>query len=218
MVSMTIPAVAPQDAALNMAGYLDRIAGCYDTQQQITGDGVTVSNAVRTRGKVRDRWERSTTITVTTTTDKNDTSQQQQGKPVLLALVTTDRQSGFDRQLAVVPYKGAVLNLCSQFWFEATRDIIANHLLATPHPCVSIVRQCQPFPIEFVVRYVLHTAYEICLWFTAVSSVVVVAVFVSSYILVLQFLHDRFNVHFHLEELSAGSAQLLWSRVARRHD
>lgn len=125
------------DAALKTSGYLNRIARCFDDQQQVTGDKVVVSSAERRRGKVRDRWE------------SVDASQHHR-----LALVTTDRQSGFDRQLAVVPYKGAVLNLCSQFWFDATKDIIPNHLLATPHPSVSIVRKCNPFPIEFVVRYV----------------------------------------------------------------
>jgi hypothetical protein len=126
-----------QDAALKTAGYCNTIARCFDAQQQITGDKVVVASAERKRGKVRDRWE------------PVDASKHHK-----LALVTTDRQSGFDRQLAVVPYKGAVLNLCSQFWFDATKDIIPNHMLATPHPSVAIVRKCKPFPIEFVVRYV----------------------------------------------------------------
>lgn len=87
------------------------------------------------RGKVRDRFWK----------DDDD-------RPVL-ALWTTDRQSGFDRDLCVVPYKGAVLNLCSVFWFQQTKDIIGNHFIRAPHPSVSLVRKCRPFPIEFVVRY-----------------------------------------------------------------
>jgi len=137
------------DAALKTAGYTDRIADCFDRNQQITGDRVMVATADRQRGKVRDRWEPkkqedddAAAAAATAASQKNT-----------LALVTTDRQSGFDRQLAVVPYKGAVLNLCSQFWFDAVSDIIPNHLIATPHPSVSIARKCQPFPIEFVVRY-----------------------------------------------------------------
>jgi phosphoribosylaminoimidazole-succinocarboxamide synthase len=35
-----------------------------------------------------------------------------------LLLITTDRQSAFDRVLAAVPYKGQVLNLTSAWWFE----------------------------------------------------------------------------------------------------
>ena len=123
-----------RDATLKTDGYKDQeIAACYDLKLQITGDHVAVPGAERKRGKVRDRWI---------------------AKGKKLALVTTDRQSGFDRQLAVVPYKGAVLNLCSKFWFEQTASVIPNHLVATPHPSVSIVRPCKPFPIEFVVRYV----------------------------------------------------------------
>ena len=72
-----------------------------------------------------------------------------------LVLVTTDRQSGFDRMLAHVPYKGQVLNLTSKFWFDSTKDIIGNHILDVPHPNVSVVKKCTPFPIEFVMRFVL---------------------------------------------------------------
>jgi hypothetical protein len=115
------------------APYSVAIATCYDSKIQITGDNVAVEG--RLRGKVRDIYF--------SPNQKN-----------VLALVTTDRQSGFDRQLAQVPYKGAVLNLTSAFWFEATQHIIPNHLLSVPHPYVSIVRKCKPFPIEFVMRYV----------------------------------------------------------------
>jgi phosphoribosylaminoimidazole-succinocarboxamide synthase len=46
--------------------------------------------------------------------------------------VTTDRLSAFDRIIAGVPYKGQVLNQLSWWWFEHTRDIVANHALSTP--------------------------------------------------------------------------------------
>jgi phosphoribosylaminoimidazole-succinocarboxamide synthase len=109
--------------------YHSTIAKSYDENLQITGKEYMGLEAKR--GKVRDRI------------DINDK---------VLALVTTDRQSGFDRQLALVPFKGAVLNLTSAFWFEQTRHIIPNHLLAVPHPYVTIAKKCEPFPIEFVVR------------------------------------------------------------------
>ena len=35
-----------------------------------------------------------------------------------IALVTTDRQSAFDRILASIPFKGQVLNLTSAWWFD----------------------------------------------------------------------------------------------------
>jgi phosphoribosylaminoimidazole-succinocarboxamide synthase len=93
-------------------------------------------------GKVRDRYDLS---------DK-------------LALVTTDRQSGFDRMLAKVPFKGQVLNLTSAYWFEKTKDIIPNHILSIPHPNVSIVKKCTPFPIEFVVRSYMTGSTSTSIW------------------------------------------------------
>ena len=69
-----------------------------------------------------------------------------------LVLVTTDRLSAFDRQLAVIPHKGAVLNLVSAYWMNATRDICPNALVAVPHPNVSVMRRCAAFKVEVVVR------------------------------------------------------------------
>lgn len=117
------------EARTQSDSYLAAISKCYDGQRQITGSDV--EGAIQ--GKVRDRI------------DLNDS---------VVALVTTDRQSGFDRQLALVPFKGAVLNLTSGFWFEQTKAIVPNHVLDIPHPYVTIARKCKPFPIEFVVRYV----------------------------------------------------------------
>lgn len=69
-----------------------------------------------------------------------------------LVLVTTDRQSAFDRVLASIPFKGQVLNQVSQFWFEQTGDIVPNHVMSVPDPCVTIGRKCRVLPIEFVMR------------------------------------------------------------------
>jgi phosphoribosylaminoimidazole-succinocarboxamide synthase len=47
-------------------------------------------------------------------------------------LVASDRMSAFDVVLPTpIPDKGRVLTGISRFWFEATRDIIPNHLLGT---------------------------------------------------------------------------------------
>ena len=35
-----------------------------------------------------------------------------------VAMISTDRQSAFDRVLAAIPYKGAVLNSVSAWWFK----------------------------------------------------------------------------------------------------
>src|SRR5687768_12057107 len=58
-----------------------------------------------------------------------------------LILITTDRQSAFDRVLASVPYKGHVLNLTSAWWFEQTSHIIPNHVIAIPDPNVTIAKK-----------------------------------------------------------------------------
>ena len=81
-----------------------------------------------------------------------------------LALVTTDIQSGFVRLLASVPFKGQVLNLTSAYWFDVTKDIIPNHLLSVPHPNMSIVKKCTPFPIEFVVHSYMTGSTSTSIW------------------------------------------------------
>jgi len=81
-----------------------------------------------------------------------------------LILVTTDRQSAFDRLLAAVPYKGQVLNLTSAWWFKNTETIVPNHLIAIPHPNVVIAKKCTVFPIEFVVRGFITGTTNTSLW------------------------------------------------------
>ena len=67
-----------------------------------------------------------------------------------IVIVTTDRQSAFDRLLAAVPFKGRVLNGTSAWWMAQTKHVAPNALLATPHPNVAIMRKCTVFPVEFV--------------------------------------------------------------------
>lgn len=81
-----------------------------------------------------------------------------------LILVTTDRQSAFDRLLAAVPYKGQVLNLTSAWWFENTKKIVPNHVVAIPDPNVVIAKKCTVFPIEFVVRGYITGTTNTSLW------------------------------------------------------
>lgn len=81
-----------------------------------------------------------------------------------LILVTTDRQSAFDRVLAAVPYKGQALNLTSAWWFEQTESIIANHVIAVPDPNVTIAKKCEVFPIEFVMRGYITGTTSTSLW------------------------------------------------------
>jgi len=79
-----------------------------------------------------------------------------------LILITTDRISAFDHILRqTIPFKGQVLNNVAAYFFEHTRDIAPNHLLAVPDPNVTVAVRCEPVPIEFVVRgYVAGHAWR----------------------------------------------------------
>lgn len=70
-----------------------------------------------------------------------------------LVLVTTDRISAFDHVLPqTIPFKGQVLNQTAAYFFEATEDLVPNHVLSVPDPNVTVARACRPISIEFVVR------------------------------------------------------------------
>jgi phosphoribosylaminoimidazole-succinocarboxamide synthase len=79
-------------------------------------------------------------------------------------LVTTDRISCFDVVVGTLPFKGQILNQLAGFWFEETRQIAANHLLAVPDPCVSVVKECRPLPVEFVYRGYLTGVSKTAIW------------------------------------------------------
>jgi phosphoribosylaminoimidazole-succinocarboxamide synthase len=95
-----------------------------------------------TRGKVRDIYDQG---------DK-------------LVLITTDRHSSFDRIIAHIPWKGQVLNQVSAWWFEKTKDIVPNHVLAIPDPNVTIAKKCALVPIEAVVRGYLTGVTDTAIW------------------------------------------------------
>jgi phosphoribosylaminoimidazole-succinocarboxamide synthase len=67
-------------------------------------------------------------------------------------LITTDRISAFDRVLGTLPLKGQVLSELAVYWFERTRDVVPNHLIAAPDANVVIAHECEPLPLEVVVR------------------------------------------------------------------
>ncbi|MDR0304337.1 MAG: phosphoribosylaminoimidazolesuccinocarboxamide synthase [Chitinispirillales bacterium] len=81
-----------------------------------------------------------------------------------LLLVTTDRQSAFDRILAQVPFKGQVLNQVSAWWFEQTKDIVKNHVISIPDPNATLAEKCKVFPIEFVMRGYLTGSTSTSAW------------------------------------------------------
>lgn len=81
-----------------------------------------------------------------------------------LIIVTTDRHSSFDRIIAHVPNKGAVLNLTSAFWFEQTKNIVPNHLIEIPDPNVVVAKRAKPFLVEVVVRGYLTGVTDTSIW------------------------------------------------------
>ena len=78
--------------------------------------------------------------------------------------VTTDRLSAFDRVVAVVPYKGQVLNQLAAWWFHQTRGIVANHVVSVPDPNATIGVEARPLPVEVVVRGVITGTTSTSLW------------------------------------------------------
>ena len=79
-------------------------------------------------------------------------------------LITTDRVSAFDRVLGLIPFKGQVLNQLSAWWFELTKDIVANHVIAVPDPNVTIGREAVALPVEVVVRGYITGVTKTSLW------------------------------------------------------
>jgi phosphoribosylaminoimidazole-succinocarboxamide synthase len=93
-----------------------------------------------------------------------------------LLIVTTDRLSAFDVILPdPIPGKGRVLHQISDFWFQQTRDIIANHGTGRPLRSViddqeelallqgraAIVKRLRALPIEAVVRgYLIGSGWK----------------------------------------------------------
>jgi len=83
------------------------------------------------RGKVRDNYDLA------------------DGRRIIIA---SDRISAFDFILAAIPFKGQVLTQTARYWFEATKDIIANHVLEYPDPNVVVGQRLAILPVEMVVR------------------------------------------------------------------
>lgn len=79
-------------------------------------------------------------------------------------LVTTDRISAFDRVLGTLPFKGQVLNQLSAWWFERTKDVAPNHVREVPDPSVTVAIDCEPLPVEWVVRAYLTGVTSTSIW------------------------------------------------------
>jgi phosphoribosylaminoimidazole-succinocarboxamide synthase len=79
-------------------------------------------------------------------------------------IVVSDRVSAFDVVVGTIPFKGQVLNQLAAFWFEKARDLAPNHLLEVPDPCVSVVRELEVLPVEFVYRAYLTGVSNTSIW------------------------------------------------------
>jgi phosphoribosylaminoimidazole-succinocarboxamide synthase len=67
-------------------------------------------------------------------------------------LISSDRISAFDQNLAVIPWKGQVLTQLARHWFDHTSDIAANHVIGYPDPNTVHARRVTILPVEIVVR------------------------------------------------------------------
>lgn len=126
-------------------------------------------NAIKSTKHYKDRIENELKNTLTETSikggvKKNGKVRDQYVFDDEIVLITTDRQSAFDRVLASIPFKGQVLNLTSAWWFEKTKHIIQNHVLSIPDPNITIAKKCSVFPIEFVVRGYITGSTSTSLW------------------------------------------------------
>lgn len=85
-------------------------------------------------------------------------------------IVASDRISAFDHVLPnAIPGKGSILTQLSNFWFDKTKDLVANHIVDTAPELdgwqgdgrwrrdqldrrTVLVKQARPLPIEAIVR------------------------------------------------------------------
>ncbi|MDP3998041.1 MAG: phosphoribosylaminoimidazolesuccinocarboxamide synthase [bacterium] len=114
---------------------MDKVLETVDLPEELFGPKI--------QGKVRDNWV------------------LKDGRRVM---VTTDRQSAFDRMICLVPGKGRQLNTLSAWWFKKTSDIIPNHMLMVPHPNVMVCQECQMVSFEIILRAYITGSTSTSLW------------------------------------------------------
>ena len=90
-------------------------------------------------------------------------------KSDLLILTASNKISSFDRILGEIPYKGAILNKISKWWFNEC-DFVPNHLddldlynnIGDSRSI--IVKKCKVYPIEFVMRGYMTGSTNTSIW------------------------------------------------------
>lgn len=81
------------------------------------------------------------------------------------AIVVSDRISAFDFVLGTVPFKGQVLNQIALWWFKKLDGIVPHHIISSPDPNISLVKNVQPLPIEIIVRGYLTGSTKTSSWY-----------------------------------------------------
>ena len=79
-------------------------------------------------------------------------------------IIVTDRISAFDRVLGTIPFKGQVLNRMAAWWFEKTKNVVANHMIGVPDPNVLQCVECEPILVEMIVRAYATGTTSTSLW------------------------------------------------------
>src|SRR5262245_25664716 len=79
-------------------------------------------------------------------------------------IVVTDRISAFDRVLGTLPLKGQVLNRLAAFWFDKTSAIAPNHMISMPDPNVLEAYECEPLPVEMIMRAYVTGVTSTSIW------------------------------------------------------
>src|SRR5690606_18402704 len=79
-------------------------------------------------------------------------------------IIVTDRVPAFDVVLGTIPFKGQVLNQLAQYWFEQSASLMPNHLVDVPDPQCTKAIECEPIPVEMVVRGYLTGVSSTSIW------------------------------------------------------
>src|SRR5262245_15096431 len=79
-------------------------------------------------------------------------------------LIASDRLSAFDVVLCTIPFKGQVLNQLAAHWFDETKAIAPNHVLDVPDPVVTRAVECEPLPVEMVLRGYMTGVTKTSIW------------------------------------------------------
>ena len=67
--------------------------------------------------------------------------------------------------IALIPFKGEVLNAITKFWFENTKDICPNYIESYPDPNVIVGKECKPIMLEMIVRGYITGSTTTSAWY-----------------------------------------------------